>query len=135
MKYSAYPQYATVKEDTGSLFDLRLNEKVYELRDYKPEVKFFESDPLQARITYIVTEQTPETVAEASAIEGVRFVCAQCPCFAPLLKDDGTPDKRAKRGGCDWEGHEFGITSRDLPACEHLFDLIKEGGVRLCFCE
>lgn len=135
MKHSAYPQYATVREDTAQLFDLRLNEKVRELSEFNPEVKFFESDPLYARITYIVTEQTPETIAEASAVEGVCFVCGQCPCFVCENKDDGTPDKRKKRGGCDWEGHEYGITSRDFPACEHLYELIKEGGVKICLDE
>lgn len=131
MKHSVYQQFATIQEDTASLFDARLNAKVYELRDHNPKVTYSEQIPLYAHITYIVNEDTPETIAEASEMEGVRFVCMQCPYFKPALREDGEVDKRVKWGDC--EHTELGRTTKTAPACEKLYELIKEGDVKLCF--
>lgn len=136
MTCSSFTQYAIVKEDTAALFTAKLNETVYELREYRPEVKFSDSDPLCAYITYIKTDKRPETIAEASALEGVSFVCEQCPCFVPVRREeDGEIDKRYKRGDCTFEGNELGRTFKDGPACDHLYELIKKGGVKVCFAE
>jgi hypothetical protein len=131
MKHSVYQQFATIQEDTASLFDARLNEKVHELRDRNPKVAFSEHIPFYAHITYTVNEDAPETIAEASAVEGVSFVCCQCPYFRPALREDGEVDKRVKWGGC--EHTELGRTLKTAPACERLYQLIKEGDVKLCF--
>lgn len=131
MKCLSFEQYAIVKEDSASLFTDRLNEKIFQFRENEPSVRFSESDPLCAYIHYTVKEETPETVAEASAVEGVNFVCAQCPYFEPILKDDETEDKRRRFGGCQFA--ELERTSKTAPACERLYELIKEGGVKLCF--
>ena len=131
MKHSVYQQFATIQEDSASLFDAKLNEKIYALRDRNPKVTYSEQIPLYAHITYIVNEDEPETVAEASELSGVSFVCQQCPYFKPVLKDDGTPDKRVKWGDC--EHAEFGRTWKMSSACEKLYELIKEGDVKLCF--
>lgn len=131
MKHSVYQQFATIHEDTASLFDTKLNEKVYALRDHNPKVTYSEQIPLYAHITYIVNEDAPETIAEASAVEGVSFVCLQCPYFKPATKADGEVDRRVKWGDC--EHVELGRTLKTAPACEKLYELIKEGDVRLCF--
>lgn len=131
MKNSVYEQFAIVREDSASLFTARLNEKIYELRDNSPKVMFSDSDPLCAYIHYIVNEQTPETVAEASEVNGVSFVCAQCPYFKPALTQDGEIDKRKKWGDC--EHTELGRTFKTAAACDKLYDAIKEGDVRVCF--
>lgn len=133
MKHSVYQQFATIQEDSASLFDARLNEKVHELRNLNPKVTFSEHIPFYAHITYTVNEDTPETIAEASAVEGVSFVCLQCPYFKPALREDGEIDKRIKWGGC--EHTELGRTFKTSPACERLYELIKEGDVKLCFME
>ena len=131
MKHSVYQQFATIQEDSASLFDARLNEKVLELRDKNPKVTFSEHIPFYAHITYTVDKDAPETIAEASAVEGVSFVCFQCPYFKPALREDGEVDKRVKWGGC--EHTELGRTLKTQPACERLYELIKEGDVKLCF--
>ena len=131
MKHSVYQQFATIQEDSASLFDARLNEKVLELRDKNPKVTFSEHIPFYAHITYAVDEDAPETIAEASAVEGVSFVCFQCPYFKPALREDGEVDKRVKWGGC--EHTELKRTFKTTPACEKLYELIKEGDVKLCF--
>ena len=133
MRSCVYEQFAIVREDSAQLFTARLNEQLYRLRGNSPSVSFSESDPLCAYIKYVVDERTPETTAEAASVEGVRFKCVQCPHFRPILKDDGTADKRCKWGDCDYA--EMGRTFKDSEACDKLFDLIKEGSVKLCFTE
>lgn len=133
MKNCMYEQYATVKEDTATLFTARLNEQLRSLKHNHPSVTFSEADPLCAYIKYFVDEQAPETVAEASEMEGVRFTCAQCPEFKPMLKDDGTADKRCKYGDCAYV--EMGRTYKTSAACDRLYELIKEGQVKICFTE
>ena len=133
MRSSSYDQFAIVSADSASLFNQQLNEEIYRLRDNNPVVKFSESIPFYAQIKYRINENIPETIAEASEIEGVHFVCAQCPLFKAPLKDDGTEDKRCKYGDCEYA--ELGRTFKNSAACEKLFELIKEGGVKLCFTE
>jgi hypothetical protein len=131
MRSSRYDQFAIVSADSASSFNQQLNEEIYRLRHYNPDVKIFESIPFYAQIKYRVDEDIPETIAEASAVEGVSFVCAQCPYFNAPLKDDGTPDKRCKYGDC--EHAELGRVLKMQPACERLYKLIKEGDVQICF--
>lgn len=131
MKRSSYEQFAIVSADSAPLFNQQLNEEIRRLKDNSPVVHFSESIPFYAQIKYIVNEETPETIAEASEMEGVRFVCAQCPYFKAPLKDDGTEDKRCKYGDC--EHAELGRTFKKTAACEKLYELIAEGGIKICF--
>ena len=133
MKRSSYEQYAIVHADSAPLFQKQLNAEIYRLRNNDTVVKFSESIPFYAQIKYIVNENTPETIAEASVVEGVSFVCAQCPYFKAPLKDDGTEDKRCKYGDC--EHTDLGRTFKATPACDKLYELIAEGSVKLCFTE
>ena len=130
-----YDQYVTISSESSTLFNEQLNEEIFRLRDQHPVVKFSETIPFYAHIKYTVSKQIPETMQEASEAEGVRFVCAQCPEFRPKLKYDETEDRRCKVGDCDFEGNEFGRALKTQPACEHLYELIKEGKVKLCFIE
>ena len=132
MKRSTYEQFAIVAADTAALFTERLNAEIFRLKDNNPVVIFSESTfPFYARIKYVVDTEAPESIAEASAVEGVSFVCLQCPFFKPVLKEDGTIDKRVKWGDC--EHAELGRTYKTAPACDKLYELIKEGDVKLCF--
>ena len=135
MTNSVYQQYATVRADTAPLFDEKLNETIYRLRENNPVVTFSASDPLCAYITYTVREQRPESLSDEYDLAGVKFVCAQCPCFVPVLNLDGSEDKRCKVGDCNFEGCELGRTFKDSAACDHLYELIKKGGVKLCYVE
>lgn len=131
MKSSVYEQFAIVKEDSAALFTARLNEQIYALREYNPTVTFSEADPLCAYIKYVARETAPESLSEEYESQGVRFICAQCPYYSPELKDDGTPDKRCKWGNCPHT--DFRRTFKTSPACDKLYELIKEGDVKLCF--
>lgn len=133
MKCSSYDQFAIVSADSAPQFNQELNETIYRLRDNNPVVKFSESIPFYAQIKYRVNENTPETISEASEVEGVHFVCAQCPYFQPILKADETEDKRCKFGDCPHA--ELGRVLKQAPACDRLYELINEGSVKLCFTE
>lgn len=133
MKRSRYEQFAIVHADSASLFEKQLNEEIYRLKDNDPVVKFSESIPFYAQVKYTVDNTTPEKVSEEYELQGVRFVCAQCPYFKAPLKDDGTEDKRCKYGDCEFA--ELGRTYKKTAACERLYELISEGGVKVCFTE
>lgn len=131
MRSSSYDQFAIVQADSATLFEQELNEAIRRLKDYNPVVKFSESIPFYAYVKYRVNENIPETISEASEIEGVRFVCAQCPYFKPVLREDGEVDKRVKYGDCEYA--ELGRVLRKAPACDRCYEAIKEGSVKLCF--
>lgn len=133
MKRSRYEQFAIVHADSASLFQKQLNEEIYRLRDNDPVVKFSESIPFYAQVKYSVDNTTPEKISEEYELQGVQFVCAQCPFFKAPLKEDGTEDKRCKYGDC--EHTDLGRTFRNTLACDKLYELIAEGGVKLCFTE
>lgn len=131
MTYSAYEQFAIVREDSAALLTERLNEQVYALRQYRPVVTFSDADPLCAYIKYAKKVAIPETLADEYEEQGIRFICAQCPFFRPALRDNGEADRRCKWGYCDHT--EFGKTYKTSAACDKLYELIKEGDVKLCF--
>ena len=135
MKRSTYEQFAIVQADSASFFTDQLNEEVYRLRYKHPVVKFSESIPLYAQIKYIEDVNIPENVLDEYELLGVGFTCGQCPYFKPIKKANGTDDERRKVGDCFYEGNEFGRSFKTQPACVHLYELIKEGGVKLCFTE
>lgn len=131
MKSSSYEQFAIVKSDSASLFEKQLNERVYELRNNYPEVNFSESIPLYAQIRYRQETTAPESISEEYEMVGVRFVCAQCPYFQPVLRKDGEEDPRFKWGECEYS--ELGRVLKTASACDRLYEAIHEGGVKLCF--
>ena len=131
MKTSVYEQFAIVKEDSAALFTTKLNEQIYALREYSPVVTFSDADPLCAYIKYVASVSVPESLSEEYEEQGTRFICAQCPFFKPVTKDDGSEDKRCKWGSC--EHTELGRTFKTSSACDKLYELIKEGDVKLCF--
>ena len=131
MRRSTYEQFAIVSADSATLFTEELNAEILRLKDNNPVVKFSESIPFYAQIKYTVNTESPETVAEASEVNGVSFVCAQCPCFTSPKRADGEVDRRVKWGEC--EHTELGRTLKTAPACEKLYELIKEGDVKICF--
>lgn len=132
MKSSVFPQFATVRETNASLFDNKLNETLYKLREKEPTVRFSEADPLCAYVAYTERETLPETITDAYALNGFCFVCEQCPLFRPTTKTGGTKDKRCKVGDCLFDGNELGRTYGTAPACDHLHELIKAREVVLC---
>ena len=133
MRNSVYEQFAIVMEDSAELFTAKLNEQIRVLRRNNPKVSFHDSNPLCAYIRYTVDETVPESVAEASELEGVSFTCSQCPHFKPQPKDDGTEDRRCKYGDCQYA--EMGRTFKTTRACDRLYELIREGSVKLCFAD
>lgn len=133
MRHSIYEQYATVREDTATMFDSKLNETIYRLRHHNPKVVISESDPLCAYVKYSINEAQPETVSEEYEAQGINFKCCHCPHFKPILKEDETVDRRCKYGDCEYA--DMGMTPKDSPACELFYNTIKECNVKLVFDE
>lgn len=132
MKSLSYQQFAIVTGDTAQLLTDRLNAKLYELRDKNPVVTF---EGLIARISYVESHRINEDVVDEYEEQGVRLSCQDCPYFKPILKADGTEDKRVKWGDCEFSHHGYGRTSRNSAACKKLFEALNSGEVRLCLAE
>jgi hypothetical protein len=136
MKSVSYDQFAIVSADSAPLFNQQLNAEIYRLKDKFPSVQFSEStSPFYAQIKYRETDKTPETIEDVYELAGACFVCAQCPYFEPDRNNDGALDMRSKKGNCKHPDSEFGRAIRDAAACDKLYELIAEGGVKLCFTE
>lgn len=133
MKRSSYEQFAIVRSDSAPLFEKQLNEKMFELRENYPEVKFSDSIPLYAQIKYRKETIAPETISDEFELVGASFVCGQCPCFVPATNKDGSEDLRCKVGDCKHPDNELGRTYRASRACDHLYELIQKREVKLCF--
>lgn len=126
----SYPQYAIVQGDTADQLTEKLNAVLIDLRRKTPLVSF---EGLIARVSYTERFEAPETLAEEYEQKGVRLTCQDCPYFTPVLKADGTEDKRIKLGDCPFCHYER--TYKDTAACDRLFKAINSGEVKLCLAE
>lgn len=129
MKEERYQQFVTVKAEAPELFTEDLNRATYELRSKNPVVHFSKTDPLCAYVSYTERFEAPENIEEEYELQGVRFTCEMCPMFSPIMKRDGTPDARLKYGDCPES--EFGRTYKDSQACAKLYQMLRDGRVRL----
>ena len=128
MKCKSIQQFAIVRSDSASAFEEELNARIMELSDKNPIVKF---DGLTAYISYTEAVKIPEDVYDEYELKGVKFRCEDCPMFEPILKEDGTEDKRVRYGNCEFS--KYGRTMKDAEACDQLFTMIQNGRVGLCF--
>ena len=128
MKRVSYQQFAIVQADSAQQLTEQLNQKLYELREENPTVTF---EGLIARISYYVTEE----VEKKNSLDTTqfKFKCKDCPMFEPVLKRDGTADRRMTIGRCPFanEGHTLTYSN----ACERLYEMIKDREVKLCLRE
>lgn len=129
MKEERYQQFETVKAEAPELFTEDLNKATYNLRDKNPQVHFSEVDPLCAYVSYTERYKAPESLEDEYELQGVRFTCEMCPMFSLIMKRDGTPDARLKYGDCPES--EFGRTYKDSQACAKLYQMLRDGRVKL----
>lgn len=131
MRHESIQQFAIVRSDSAPAFEEELNARVMELSGYRPVVSFHDSDPLFARISYTISKSIPENARDEYELKGVIYKCEDCPMFSPIVKKDGTEDRRLTYGEC--EHCEMGRTYKDNPACDYLFTMIRNGRVGLCW--
>lgn len=128
MRRMSYQQFAIVQGDSAQQLTERLNQKLYELRDKQPTVTF---EGLIARISYM-----EEDIVETENLYktgGLKLKCKDCPNFEPILKKDGTADRRMAYGRCPLAVD--GWTGTESEACEKLTEWIKDREVKICFRE
>lgn len=124
-------KFAIVRETSAALFEERLNEKLFELREANPGIEFDSvGDSMVARIRYTETVEKEEP---RPSERGIRFTCGDCPMFEPERNSDGTVDRRKKWGGCPYALMER--TFRDSEACDNLYIGIRNGDIGLKFKE
>lgn len=124
-------KFAIVRETSAALFEEKLNDALFELRENSPSVEFDSvGSDMIARIKY--KEQTERTERPLSE-RGVRFTCGDCPCFEYERNADGSIDRRKKWGGCPYAYMER--TTLQSAACDVLYNGIKNGDIGLTFKE
>lgn len=130
MKSISYPQFRIVQGYTAKELTDELNAALKDLKGQEPIVTFSD-DSLTARIKYEETERdVPECLEDEYRLKGVQLYCEDCPYFERFKKADGTEDLRKNVGMCPVATN--GMTHRRKAACETLFKMINEGGVKLC---
>ena len=132
MRRESYQQFAIVAADSAQALTEQLNAKLVELKDKRPQVTF---EGLIARISYTEEASFIEDISDEYAAVGIKLKCQDCPIFKPVRKMDGTIDKRAKWGGCEYSPLGYGQTTKCSSACNRLFEMINSGEVRLCLAE
>lgn len=132
MRRECFQQYAIVAADSAQSLTEQLNSKLRELQDKRPQVTF---EGLIARISYTENVYLMEELADEYEAVGIKLSCQDCPMFQPVRKMDGTIDKRAKWGGCEYSPLGYGQTTKQSKACNRLFEMINSGEVKLCLAE
>ena len=127
MSSRSYQKFAIVQGDSAQSLTDQLNEQLYRLRDKHPVVTF---EGMIARICYDETDYDPNPIEEEAKIE---IFCQDCPYFKPLLKADGTIDKRSRLGDCPYT--KYKRTYRNSKPCEKLINDINSGEVKLCLAD
>lgn len=132
MRRECFQQYAIVAADSAQSLTEQLNSKLRELQDKRPQVTF---EGLIARISYTENVYLMEELADEYEAVGIKLSCQDCPMFEPVRKMDGTIDKRAKWGGCEYSPLGYGQTTKQSKACNRLYEMINSGEVKLCLAE
>ena len=127
MNYKTIKQLEVISELDPRVFQEKFNTFMREHPD--AEVQIMNVNGMHtAYITYVYEEEEPETVADQFHIEGIYWHCRNCPEFQPLKKADGTIDRRAKRGKCDYS--EYGTANKDIECCELVYKWLMQGKVQ-----
>lgn len=132
MRRECFQQYAIVAADSAQSLTEQLNSKLRDLRDKHPQVTF---EGLIARISYTENVYLMDELADEYEAVGIKLSCQDCPMFQPVRKMDGTIDKRAKWGGCEYSPLGYGQTTKQSKACNRLYEMINSGEVKLCLAE
>lgn len=132
MRREVFQQYAIVAADSAQDLTEQLNAKLRELSAKRPQVTF---EGLIARISYTEEAHFIEDLSDEYEAVGIKLKCQDCPLFQPVRKMDGSIDKRAKWGGCEYSPLGYGQTTKCSNACNRLFEMINSGEVRLCLAE
>ena len=126
-----FKQFAFIRSRSTKEFEVTVNRKMQELKHRKPEITFSESgDYMIARISYTESIMTPEDLADAYAMQNIKFTCQDCPMFKPIMNKDGTPNQRVRYGDCKYA--KYGRTDKEARCCDTLYKLYRTGEVQLC---
>lgn len=112
-----------IEETDAKKFNDLVDEFIESKALQKPEAVVEYADGKFIAVIYYEKEVVEtETVSDEFKLKGITYVCGECP-FYVLSKD-----KRIKYSECE-KGHRR--CYYDQPACEELYQLIKEGKVEL----
>ena len=121
MREASIPQIAVITADTSEEFQNLFNSKMQELKHFKPTFAFPSDEKFCAYITYIETEDIPESLSDVFAISGYYYKCKQCPHMVR------PKDRRRKYCPCPISPH--GQTHMNSPACEIFYEQLRNNAI------
>lgn len=123
MRTTTFKQYRLIQAGSIDELEAKVNDAIRELQEFDPAVVFSDfASGFFARIEYKECEEIIETIADEFHLQGLRYVCAQCP-----LHDD-IEDHRRVMVGCKYS--EFGETNLKHECCEMFYRELKAGRLK-----
>lgn len=112
-----------VTERDPQFFEQAFNEAMEELKENDPVASDIECHDGMwwCAITYEEKEKVMETVADEFAMQGIRYLCKNCPLH------DVVTDGRVKTVPCRYSEH--GVTHLEHCACEYFYKMLKQNKV------
>lgn len=105
MRTQSYDQYVAV---TGLTFEEAVDKLNCTIREHaKGYIESTMIDACNYLVHFKEYVNIPETIEDEMEISGKQIYCVDCPHYRPILKDDGTPDKRTKFAMCARWGHKI----------------------------
>lgn len=115
-------QVRVVHKETAEAFESALNAVLEEITDPKAEIEYNHAKGFCAYVTYSETRKKVEGAKDLFNMEGVRYLCAECPYFEKEY------DGRVKWGYCDMS--VSGRTRKDSECCELFYRLLASGEIK-----
>ena len=113
-----------VSEHDPAEYERAFNDMSEKLSRFSPKIKdVFEDGRFTSIFSYEVTEKIPENAKDRAELEGIRYLCKNC----PHMVNDG--DRRKKRRPCD--AREFGTTFEDCDACNLFYEELLQGKIEV----
>lgn len=128
MKNRRLKQFRIIDSKDAATFQTEINEALEELAAYDPQVDSDVTAGFRAFISYEVSEDIPETLAEQFNLRGISYKCKDCPECSRILTRTGEVDQRQSRGICPHT--EYGHCFLESEACELFYSKLIEEGIK-----
>lgn len=104
-----------VRETDAQFFEQAFNETIERLAQFEPEPGTIQYDDgaWWCAITYTEKERVIESVSDIYAMEGIRYLCKNCPLHEPVT------DGRVKYASCKYAS--LGRSHLEHGACEYFY--------------
>lgn len=117
MRTETITQTTIIQETTAELFETKMNDALKDVAN--PKIKFMDSVPFCAYITYEIKQEKAETLEDEYVKKmGTHACCGECPYL------NKSEDRRIKFHTCKYNEFAIKVTT---PACELYYQRLFNG--------